>query len=66
MKIWIGCDHAGYDLKKEVIAYLEQHAIAYEDLGCDGSRVDYPDIAKAVCTAVVANQDAKGIWWKPS
>ena len=33
MKIWIGCDHAGYDLKKEVIAYLEQHAIAYEDLG---------------------------------
>ena len=61
MKIWIGCDHAGYDLKKEVIAYLEQHAIAYEDLGGDGSRVDYPDIAKAVCTAVVANQDAKGI-----
>ena len=39
MKIWIGCDHAGYDLKKEVIAYLEQHAIAYEDLGCEAGSI---------------------------
>jgi ribose 5-phosphate isomerase B len=29
----IGCDHAGYDYKKEFISYLEANGIEFKDLG---------------------------------
>ena len=46
MKIWIGCDHAGYERKQEVIALLKERQLEVEDCGCDGERADYPVIAK--------------------
>lgn len=55
--IYIGCDHAGYDLKKAVMSYLEQNEIKYNDLGCNGERCDYPDIASKVCEKVLENKD---------
>lgn len=61
MKIYIGCDHAGYGMKQEVMALLRQKEIAFEDMGCDGSRTDYPVIAKKVGKAVAGEPDAKGI-----
>ncbi|MBQ8825157.1 MAG: ribose 5-phosphate isomerase B [Ruminococcus sp.] len=61
MNIWIGCDHAGYALKLEVIAFLKEKGINVTDLGCDGSRADYPEIAKAVGKAVSANKGDLGI-----
>lgn len=61
MNIWIGCDHAGYDLKLEVISFLKEKGINVTDLGCDGSRADYPEIAKAVGKAVSANKGDLGI-----
>ncbi len=61
MKIWIGCDHAGYERKKEVIALLEERGLAVEDCGCDGSRTDYPVIAEKVGTAVAGNSGDMGI-----
>ena len=61
MKIWIGCDHAGYALKLEVLAMLLEQNYTVEDLGCDGSRADYPEIAAAVGKAVAANPEDKGI-----
>ena len=61
MKIWIGCDHAGYSLKLEVLAMLLEQNYTVEDLGCDGSRADYPEIAAAVGKAVAANPEDKGI-----
>ena len=52
MKISIGCDHGGFNLKEQVVKYLEQK---YEvvDYGCfDLSSVDYPVYAKQVATDV--------------
>mgnify|MGYP000220609193 CR=1 FL=1 len=38
MKIWIGCDHAGYERKQEVIALLKERQLEVEDCGCNGER----------------------------
>lgn len=61
MKIWIGCDHAGYDRKLEVIQLLQERNLAYEDCGCDGSRADYPVIAQKVGEGVAAHPGDLGI-----
>ena len=53
MKIWIGCDHAGYALKLEVLAMLLEQNYTVEDLGCDGSRPEYPEIAPAHCVQTI-------------
>lgn len=60
--IGIGCDHGGYALKQEVIAYLKENNIAYEDFGCNSEEsVDYPEYAKKVAHAVVDGKCEKGI-----
>lgn len=59
--IAIGCDHAGFSLKQAVAAHLDEMGIPYEDLGCDGSPCDYPDVAGAVCKAVTEGRAEKGI-----
>ena len=46
--IAIGCDHGGYDLKLEIIKYLEREGLAYKDFGCNGESVDYPIYARKV------------------
>lgn len=59
--IAIGCDHAGFELKKEVIDLLKEKNYAVIDLGCNGESVDYPDIAKKVCEKVTDGSCEKGI-----
>ncbi len=60
--IAIGCDHGGYELKKEIIGYLEKANVPYKDYGTDGNdAVDYPDYAKTVCQAVLDGEADKGI-----
>jgi ribose 5-phosphate isomerase B len=60
--IAVGNDHAGYQLKKEVIEYLEKKGIAYKDFGCgDVSTSDYPEFAKAVGRAIQNKECEKGI-----
>ena len=55
--IAIGCDHGGYELKQEVLKHLEERGIEYKDYGCySPESVDYSDIAKVVCDAVVAGE----------
>lgn len=45
MRIAIGCDHRGLNLKKAIIELLSQTDHSYEDFGCyDSTSVDYPDI----------------------
>ena len=46
--IAIGCDHGGYELKLAVESYLNDCKIEFVDCGCDGEKVDYPDIAEKV------------------
>ncbi|MBQ9885580.1 MAG: ribose 5-phosphate isomerase B [Lachnospiraceae bacterium] len=60
--IALGCDHGGFSLMKEVIAYLEKNNIEYKNFGCyDESSVDYPVYAKAVAHAVADGECDKGI-----
>ena len=63
MKIYLGCDHAGFSAKDEVIDILEQLNYNYEDLGAfeldEGD--DYPIIAKKVSHKVIENENSYGI-----
>ena len=59
--IYVGCDHGGYQLKLELMKYLDDNSFEYTDMGCNGEAVDYPDIAEAVCKKVIENPENKGI-----
>jgi len=67
MRIAVGSDHAGYEdppphYKPAVIEHLEQHGHTVIDVGCFGpDRVDYPDIAKEVCNAVLCGDADRGL-----
>lgn len=58
----IGCDHGGYELKKEILAYLDREGIAYLDFGCDSTAsVNYPEYAARVCGAIQRGECYRGI-----
>lgn len=58
----IGCDHGGYELKKEILAYLDKEGVAYRDFGCDSTEsVNYPVYAKKVCEAIQSGECYRGI-----
>lgn len=62
MKIAIGADHAGYDLKVHLIAELERLGHEVLDLGTHSTEsVDYPPICAAVGRTVVAGEADRGI-----
>ena len=63
MRVFIGCDHAGFSAKDEVIDILEQLQASYEDLGAYefDENDDYPIIAKKVSKKVVETKDSMGI-----
>lgn len=62
MKIAIGCDHAGYLLKLELLAYLKKRGIEAFDCGCPSAeRVDYPDYAVLVGKAIQEQKADLGI-----
>jgi len=53
VRIAIGCDHRGLNLKQFVMKLITEMEYAYEDFGCyTTDSVDYPDIAKKVAEAV--------------
>ncbi len=55
-KIYLGADHAGFELKEKIKRWLEKHHIPFEDLGDSvlNPSDDYPDYAEKVARAVVA------------
>lgn len=60
--IALGYDQSGYDLKCEIIKYLENNDIAYLDLGARAKSVtDYPKYAKLVCNSILSGVCDKGI-----
>ncbi len=62
MKIAIGSDHAGLDLKEKVKAILENKNIEIIDFGTNSKdSVDYPDYGLKVARAVVTGQVDKGV-----
>lgn len=62
MKIAIGSDHRGFDVKRRIVTLLERLGHEVSDVGPVGSEsVDYPDYAFEVAKAVSAGQVDRGI-----
>jgi ribose 5-phosphate isomerase B len=62
MRIAIGNDHWGLELKKAVIQVLADSGHSYEDFGCHTTdSVDYPDFAREVGEAVARGDFERGI-----
>ncbi|KGR92479.1 ribose 5-phosphate isomerase [Ureibacillus massiliensis 4400831 = CIP 108448 = CCUG 49529] len=62
MKIAISSDHGGNNLRKEIMALLDDLQIHYEDFGPQTTdSVDYPDFAKPVAEAVAKGDFDRGI-----
>lgn len=62
MRLVIGSDHAGFPLKATVIEHLKSLGHTVQDMGSyDPAPVDFPDIAKKVCGAVLAGTADRGL-----
>ncbi|MFC1754186.1 ribose 5-phosphate isomerase B [Thermoproteota archaeon] len=62
MKIAIGSDHGGFQLKKELLRFLKQQKLKVKDYGTYSSEsCDYPKYAYSVARAVASKKANKGI-----
>lgn len=62
MKIALGSDHGGYELKEYVKTVLEKLGHTYEDFGCSSlDSCDYPDFGAAAAKAVASGECERGI-----
>jgi len=64
MRLAIGCDDAGIDLKNVVVAHLRASGIEPVDYGVDrdvAAGRDYPDIARAVAEGIAHGEQERGI-----
>ena len=62
IKIVIGSDHGGYELKKGIIEFLKQDKYAVEDMGTHSKDAcDYPIIGFEVAKAVSGGKADRGI-----
>ncbi len=63
MSIYIGSDHAGFDLKNVLREHMKMQGQEVIDLGTfDGAvKVDYPDIAREVAEKVKSNKGSAGV-----
>jgi ribose 5-phosphate isomerase B len=61
-KLAIASDHAGFELKQNVVAYLRAKGVAFEDYGpVNSDRVDYPDYGIQVAKAIIDKKVDRGI-----
>ena len=62
MRIAIGADHRGYELKEQLVTLLTAGGHAVTDLGTHSTDpVDYPDYATAVADAVASGKAERGV-----
>ena len=62
MRIVIGADHRGYEMKDEIAAALKRDGHEVLDVGTNSAdSVDYPDYARAVGEAIVDGRAERGI-----
>jgi ribose 5-phosphate isomerase B len=61
-RIWIGCDHGGYELKEHIVQCLESRSLPVHDVGCNSPEiVRYPYFAAQVAEAIVRGETRRGI-----
>ena len=62
MRVVLGSDHAGFEMKQQILEYVRELGHEVVDVGThDTSSVDYPDFAAAVGEAVIHNRADRGI-----
>ena len=62
MRLVLGSDHAGYELKQELVESLRAMGHEVLDVGtCSTAPVDYPDYAEAVAGAVLDGRAERGV-----
>ncbi len=62
MRISIGSDHAGFEMKEKLEAHLRELGHDVVDVGThDDDSVDYPDLAEKVGTAVASGEAERGV-----
>jgi RpiB/LacA/LacB family sugar-phosphate isomerase len=62
MRIVVGADHAGFELKQQIAAYLRQCGHRVIDCGTmNGDPVDYPDFAEALAVSLRSGQADRGV-----
>ncbi len=62
MKIAIGCDHGGINLKPVLVEYLKEKGYEFKDFGCFTSEsVDYNEYAQDVCESIQKGESDLGI-----
>ena len=62
LPVAIGCDHAGFEYKEDIISFLEGKNVEYKDFGTYSTEpADYPDFAHPVAESVANNESAFGI-----
>ena len=62
MRVVIGADHAGFELKEKLATYLPELGHSVRDVGTHSTAAaDYPDYAEAVGVVVRAGQADRGI-----
>ncbi len=62
MKVAIGSDHGGIQIRAEIMKLMDELKIEYEDFGCScDTSVDYPDYAFPVAEKVANGEFDRGI-----
>jgi RpiB/LacA/LacB family sugar-phosphate isomerase len=62
MRLVLGSDHAGYELKQVLVEFLRAEDHEVVDVGtCSTAAVDYPDYAEAVAAAVLDGRAERGV-----
>ncbi|OIO31263.1 ribose-5-phosphate isomerase [Candidatus Nomurabacteria bacterium CG1_02_43_90] len=63
MKLYIGTDHAGFELKEELVSFLRVEGHEVEDMGAHTFEAldDYPDFIRPVAEAVADDITSRGI-----
>jgi RpiB/LacA/LacB family sugar-phosphate isomerase len=62
MRVVLGSDHAGFEMKQKLLAWLQTNGFEVLDVGTDSSTpVDYPDFAEAVGMAVRDGLGDRGV-----
>jgi ribose 5-phosphate isomerase B len=62
MKVALGSDHGGYELKCTIMKLLDEKGIEYKDFGCYSTEsCDYPIFGEAAARAVASGEYERGI-----
>ena len=62
MRVVLGSDHAGFEMKQQILARVQKLGHQVLDVGThDSSPTDYPDYAEALGMAIINNQADRGI-----